>query len=63
MATYSLACAQVRADTDADAIPALAEAIGLNPDLRAHAGRDPDLATLRNSGKLDALLAEGQSAR
>jgi len=63
MAAYSLACAQARADACADAIAALAEAIGLNPDLRTHAGRDPDLGTLRSSGKLDALLAEGQSAR
>jgi hypothetical protein len=57
MAAYSLACAQARADASADAIRTLTEAIGLNPDLRANARRDPDLSTLRDSGHLDALLA------
>jgi hypothetical protein len=32
-------------------------AIGLNPDVRANARRDPDLALLRDSGRLEAALA------
>ena len=56
MAAYSLACAQAGADTAKDAIQTLAEAIALNPDLRANARRDPDLAGLRDSGHLGALL-------
>jgi hypothetical protein len=44
MAAYGLACAQ-------------AEAITLNPDVRANAARDADLASLRDSGQLDRILA------
>jgi len=57
MASYNLACAQARAgqlDASADAI---AEAIARNPDVRANAARDPDLAELRDTGRLAALLA------
>ena len=34
----------------------LAEAIALNPDVRANADRDPDLEPLRGSGRLAAIL-------
>jgi hypothetical protein len=47
MAGYSLACAQARAGRLDEAGRNLADAIGANPDLRANAGRDPDLAVLR----------------
>lgn len=62
MAAYSLACAQARADASADAIGTLTEAIGLNPDLRVNARRDPDLSALRDGGHLDALLTAGPAA-
>jgi hypothetical protein len=52
MAGYSLACAQARAGQPGEAARTLAEAIGANPELRAHAGRDPDLAVLREGGLL-----------
>lgn len=57
MAGYSLACAQARTGQLDEAARTLAEAIGANPDLRANAGRDPDLAALRDTGQLAALLA------
>ena len=47
MAGYSLACAKARSGQPGEAARTLAEAIEANPDLRAHASRDPDLATLR----------------
>jgi len=47
MAFYNLACAQARAERADDAAAALREAIALNPDVRANAARDPDLAILR----------------
>jgi hypothetical protein len=56
MAAYSLACAQAQTDAADDATHALAQALALNPDLRANAQRDPDLARLRDSGQLEALL-------
>jgi hypothetical protein len=62
MAAYSLACAQAGAGTAKDAIQTLAEAIALNPDLRTNAQRDPDLAGLRDSGHLDALLMPASSS-
>ena len=40
-----------------DALGPLRRAIELNPDLAANAGRDADLAVLRDSGQLDTLLA------
>jgi hypothetical protein len=46
MAGYSLACAQARTGLLDVAARTLAEAIEANPDLRANAGRDPDLAEL-----------------
>jgi len=58
MAAYGLACAQVQAGLGTDeAASVLALAIGLNPDLRANASRDPDLAPLRDSGQLTQILA------
>jgi Tetratricopeptide repeat len=54
MACYNLACAQARAQRPDDAAAALREAIALNPDVRANAARDPDLAILRSGGRLEA---------
>jgi tetratricopeptide (TPR) repeat protein len=56
MARYSLACARARAGQPDEAVGTLAEAIEANPDLRANARRDPDLATLRRAGRLEGLL-------
>jgi len=39
-------------DASFEAARTLAEAIGANPELRAHAGGDPDLAVLREGGLL-----------
>jgi len=55
MAGYSLACALARAGRPDEAVTVLAEAIGANPDLRVNAGRDPDLAGLREAGLVEAL--------
>jgi hypothetical protein len=55
MAGYSLACALARAGRPSEAAEALAEAIGANPDLRVNAGRDPDLAGVREAGLVAAL--------
>jgi hypothetical protein len=55
MAAYSLACAQAQAGATGDALHTLTEAITLNQDLRANAQEDPDLARLRDSGRLDPL--------
>lgn len=57
MAAYSLACAQAVAGSAEDAAATLAEAIALNPDVRANAERDRDLEPLRPSGRLAAILA------
>jgi tetratricopeptide (TPR) repeat protein len=57
MASYNLACAQARAGCPDEAVQSLGEAIRLNPDVRANAGRDGDLASLRGGGRLEALLA------
>jgi hypothetical protein len=54
MAAYNLACAQARAGLLDDAAAALTAAIALNPDMRANALRDSDLAALRASGRLPA---------
>ena len=56
MAAYSLACTQVATNDPTGAAATLTEAIRLNPDLRANARRDPDLATLRAGGQLATLL-------
>ena len=52
MAGYSLACAQAQSGQLDEAASTLAEAIEANPDLRANAGRDPDLAVLPETGLL-----------
>jgi hypothetical protein len=57
MAAYNLACAQAQSPQPAGAVATLRQAIGLNPDLRANATSDQDLACLRDSGQLDLLLA------
>jgi tetratricopeptide (TPR) repeat protein len=56
MARYNLACAQARAGHLDAAQTAIGEAIRLNSDLRANTARDRDLAALRESGRLAALL-------
>jgi len=56
MAAYNLACGQARANRPDEAAAALREAVTLNPDVRANAARDPDLAILRDSGRLAAAL-------
>lgn len=57
MAAYGLACAQAQAGHGRAAEDTLTAAIALNADLRANAGRDPDLAALRSAGRLDEILA------
>jgi hypothetical protein len=56
MASYNLACALAGAGLLDEAAAAVAESIDLNPDLRSNAGRDPDLAAVRTSERLAALL-------
>ena len=56
MACYNLACAQSRAGCTDDAFHALREAVELNADLRANAARDADLGSLRDDGRLSALV-------
>ncbi len=55
MAGYSLACALARAGRPDEAGARLAEVIEANPDLRVNAGRDPDLAGVREAGLVEAL--------
>jgi hypothetical protein len=57
MAAYSLACAHAQAGMIDEAAKTLTEAITLNPDVRANASRDADLAPLRDSGQLTGILA------
>jgi hypothetical protein len=57
MASYNLACARAGAGQLDEAAAAVAEAVTLNPDLHANASRDPDLAVLRGTGQLAAILA------
>lgn len=54
MASYNLACAHARAGHQEQASAALGDAIRLNPDVRANASRDPDLAVLRDAGLVEA---------
>jgi len=56
MAGYNLACALAQAGRLDPAAVALREAVTLNPDVRANARRDPDLAVLRDSGRLGVPL-------
>lgn len=55
MASYNLACAMAGGGLLDDAAAAVTEAIALNPDVAANAARDPDLASLRDSGRMTAL--------
>ncbi len=57
MASYNLACARAGAGLLAEAAAAVAEAIELNPDVRANAARDPDLAPVRDQDLLRAVLS------
>jgi hypothetical protein len=50
MASYNLACAYTAAGRLDAAAGALDVAVALNADLSAHAGRDPDLAPVRDGG-------------
>jgi hypothetical protein len=50
MAGYNLACALARAGQPGEAAKALADAIALNPDVRANALRDKDLAGIGQAG-------------
>jgi len=56
MAYYGLACAQAVAGLADSAAVTLTAAVKLNPDLRANADRDPDLAGLRDGGLLDVIV-------
>ena len=56
MAAYGLACAQAACGLADAAALTLASAIKLNPDVRANAERDRDLASLRDSGRLAEIL-------
>lgn len=57
MATYNLGCARASAGNFDAAAAAVAAAVVLNPDLRANAARDRDLALLRDTGQLAPVLA------
>jgi hypothetical protein len=52
MAAYNLACAQAQAGLVSEAGRTLRAAVAANPDVRANAERDPDLAPLRAAGLL-----------
>jgi hypothetical protein len=56
LASYNLACAQARAGLLDEAAATLTEAVTLNPDVRANARRDVDLAAVRDGSRLAALL-------
>jgi len=56
MASYNLACAKAGAGLLDEAAAAVAEAVALNPDVRANAARDADLAAVRERGLLTAVL-------
>jgi hypothetical protein len=56
LACYSLACAQARDGRPDAAFDTLSEAVARNAHLLANAVRDADLRSLRDTGRLDALL-------
>ncbi len=62
MAAYGLACAQAVIGEFAAAAETLADAIRLNPDVRANASRDRDLGPLRDSGELAEILGSSGCA-
>jgi len=55
MAGYSLACAQAKSGQPDLAVSTLAAAVEANPDLRVNVSTDPDLAALREAGRLEAF--------
>ncbi|HEY7324266.1 MAG TPA: hypothetical protein VH520_05520 [Streptosporangiaceae bacterium] len=57
MASYNLACAYAAASQIAAAAAAVEAAVAQNADLRTNAARDPDLAAVRDSGRLATVLA------
>lgn len=57
MAHYSLACTQATLGQGVQAVGSLERAVACNPDLREHARSEPDLAKLREAGRLTAVLA------
>lgn len=56
MAHYSLACTQAVMGQPDEAVRSLRLAMARNPDLSDHASTEPDLATLREAGRLTGLL-------
>lgn len=62
MASYNLACVRARSGLIDEAAAALTDAVTLNPDLRANALRDSDLAGIRTSEQVTALLGSGPGA-
>lgn len=57
MAHYSLACTQATLGQAVQAVGSLERAVACNRDLRDHARSEPDLAELREAGRLTAVLA------
>jgi hypothetical protein len=57
MAHYSLVCTQATLGQTEAAVKSLGLAVASNPDLVAHARSEPDLAALREHGRLAAVLA------
>jgi hypothetical protein len=56
MASYNLACVLAGAGLLDESAATVAEAVALNPDVRANAARDSDLTEVRERGLLIALL-------
>ena len=56
LACYNLACVRARAGQPDESAEALADAITLNPDVRVNALRDNDLAEIRKTERVAALL-------
>jgi hypothetical protein len=52
MAVYNLACAQARLGHVEAGLESIRRAVALNGDLQSNLERDPDLASLRESGRL-----------
>ncbi len=63
MARYNLACAQAGAGLLDAAGAAVTAAVALNPDLQANAGRDADLAALRDSGRIQVAPGDSDPKR
>jgi hypothetical protein len=56
MACYNLACAQAGSGLLDEAAATVRDAVALNPDVRANAARDRDLAAVRDSGRLAEVI-------